>query len=98
MKSPGRKRGIIRRTRDGRNLCSAHRTSGAPSWYHAGCEACEDARAKGIIRPDASSVSLGRRRRGEHRVAFVDHEWARQQTAARAKEMAAMVLSRKVCP
>jgi hypothetical protein len=52
----------LRRTKDGRMLCEAHAYTGAPAWHTPGCEACEAARARGIIRPDATGVSVSKRR------------------------------------
>ena len=61
----------VMRAKDGRMLCNPHRISGAPSHHYAGCEMCEAARAKGIVRPDATSVPAklrGRRRHLDKRV------------------------------
>lgn len=53
---------ILRRTADGRILCNAHRTSGAPAYHTDGCDACEEAKAKGIVRPPSVNVAPSKRR------------------------------------
>lgn len=52
----------LRQTRDGRTLCNAHRTTGAPRYHYAGCTECEAAKARGIVRPPASEVPPSKRR------------------------------------
>jgi hypothetical protein len=47
-------------------LCNHHRVSGAPAYHTPGCEACDEARAKGIIRPDIGSVPPKQRGRRRH--------------------------------
>jgi hypothetical protein len=48
-------------------LCTHHRCgSGAPTYHYPGCEACEEARAKGIVRPDADKVPAKLRGRRRH--------------------------------
>ena len=42
-------------------LCSAHATTGAPKLHTPGCKRCEEARAKGIKRPDAPTGSRKKR-------------------------------------
>lgn len=59
------------KSRDGRTLCQSHATTGAPSYHTDGCEACEVARSKGIVRPNADSVppkQRGRRKWQEKRI------------------------------
>jgi hypothetical protein len=67
-------RPTVTRAKDGRMLCTAHRTSGAPTYHYAGCEACIDARAKGINRPDADSVPARLRGRRRHHEKHIDWE------------------------
>lgn len=50
--------------RDGITRCNTHATSGAPAYFYPGCKLCEEARAKGIIRPDASLTSPKKRAKG----------------------------------
>lgn len=69
----------------GRLLCSGHAKAGAPPYYYVGCEACEDARAKGIIRPPADSVAKRQRGRARFRERFIDHDLVRRVRAAREK-------------
>jgi hypothetical protein len=60
----------LQHTRDGRVLCSAHATSGAPSYHTPQCEACAAARARGIIRPDITTVPKKKRGR-----AYLNEKW-----------------------
>jgi len=66
----------LRRSRDGRILCDAHRTTGAPIYHHDGCDACAAAKAAGIIRPPASQVAPRRRRGRETPAAQNWGKWA----------------------
>jgi hypothetical protein len=59
--------------RDGRMLCHTHRTSGAPMYHTPGCDACEEARRKGITRPDIDSVP--RKLRGRKRYGVRNIDW-----------------------
>ena len=82
----------VKRASDGRQLCNHHRTTGAPVYHYPGCEMCEAARAKGIIRPDADTVPAKKRGRMRHlekmfdwptipkanRAGLVDAIWARR--------------------
>jgi len=43
----------LTRTRTGAILCQPHIRTGAPIYHTPGCEACDAARARGIVRPDA---------------------------------------------
>ena len=62
-------------TRDGRTLCCAHATSGAPTYHTPGCDACLAARAKGIVRPDIDTVP--KKRRGARRHLEKQIDWAK---------------------
>lgn len=73
----------IHRNRDGRMLCSGHSKSGAPPYYYAGCDACEEAKAKGIIRPPADSVPKKQRGRAQWRERFIDWPTVRKVREAR---------------
>ena len=64
--------GKLCHTRDGRTICAAHARSGAPAYHTDGCDACADARAKGIIRPDVGSVAAKKRGRMVHRERWID--------------------------
>lgn len=55
------------KTRSGRVLCYAHRTSGAPMFHTDGCQACEEARSKGIVRPDGKDLHRFRRGKSWYR-------------------------------
>ena len=61
-------------TKDGRTLCNSHATRGAPGYHTEGCEACAEARAKGIVRPDITSVPAKRRGRALFKQRRVDWE------------------------
>jgi hypothetical protein len=54
----------LQHSRDGRMLCGPHSRSGVPTYHTDGCDACEEARAKGHIRPAAGAVNAKRRGRG----------------------------------
>jgi hypothetical protein len=70
----------------GRMLCSGHAKAGAPPYFYEGCEACIEARAKGIIRPPADSVTKRQRGRARFRERFIDWELARKVRAARGAQ------------
>jgi hypothetical protein len=82
----------LQHTRDGRTLCTAHATSGAPSYHSEGCEACSEARAKGIIRPDITTVPKKKRGRAYLQEKWID--WARVPKENRA-DLAACVQVRR---
>jgi hypothetical protein len=44
----------------GPHLCYSHRT-GIPKFHTDGCPACEQARARGIVRPNAKAIPARRR-------------------------------------
>ena len=74
---------ILRHTRDGRTLCVPHATSGLPTYHTDGCDACKDARSRGIVRPDVTTVPKGKRG-GQHlRHRWIDWELVRKVRAAR---------------
>lgn len=52
----------LSKTSDGRMICNPHRTTGAPRFHTDGCFMCEAARAKGIVRPNASDFTSAQRR------------------------------------
>lgn len=52
----------LRRCRDGVVRCNAHATSGAPRFHTDGCVDCQAARARGIVRPDATGLTADQRR------------------------------------
>jgi hypothetical protein len=81
----------LQRTRDGRMLCKTHATSGAPMFHTEGCCACAEARAKGIIRPDITSVTRRQRSRCGYQVSqrgWVDWDKGRAAKAAIEKARA----------
>lgn len=77
----------------GRTLCMPHATSGAPKYHTEGCEACADARAKGIIRPNVTSST--KRERCHHGLQQTQRGWIdwgkrARVRAARAKAVASL--------
>ena len=81
--------GKLCHTRDGRTICAAHARSGAPAYHTDGCDACADARAKGIIRPDVGSVAAKKRGRMVHRERWID--WDKIAPKDRARTSSAIL-------
>jgi len=80
----------LHRTRDGRVLCTSHNKTGAPKWHTEGCDACREARAKGIVRPDISTAPPPRQRgRDTVRTGFVNWDRVRAAIAAAGSTPAA---------
>lgn len=77
----------LKRTADGRMLCSSHRKSGAPKFHTNGCAMCEAARAKGIIRPDISTAPPKMRGRVAFEQPFVDWDKVKAGKAAQAARL-----------
>jgi hypothetical protein len=67
-------------------LCLAHATTGAPSYHYETCDACKEARAKGIMRPDADSVPARLRGRGKHLEKKIDWQKIPPQNRAALAE------------
>lgn len=82
----------LQHTRDGRTLCQAHAKTGAPAYHTEGCDACAEARAKGIIRPNAASVPAKQRGRAKFRDRV--HRWNNMHEEQRAA-LAGAVLARR---
>lgn len=62
----------LRRTRDGRMLCTGHRRSGAPPIHTPGCAMCEAVRAAGVVRPDAATIPKRKRGRQAKRRRWIN--------------------------
>jgi hypothetical protein len=70
------------RTREGRTLCSAHYSSGAPSYHTDGCDTCAQARAKGIVRPNIETVPRKQRGRRQHLDKRIDWDKVKPENRA----------------
>jgi hypothetical protein len=70
------------KTRDGRTLCSAHATTGCPAYFTLGCDACEAARAKGIVRPNIETVPRKQRGRRQHLDKRIDWDKVKPENRA----------------
>lgn len=69
---------ILHRTQYGLLFCVPHATSGAPTYHTPGCEACEAARANGIIRPDVGTVPKKKRVGLHYRHRWIDWDLVRK--------------------
>ena len=56
-------------------LCNSHATSGCPPYHTEGCEACADARAKGIVRPNIEDVP--KKQRGRRKYLYRQIDWSK---------------------
>ena len=76
----------LHRCADGRLLCNPHNKSGAPRYHTEGCWRCEEARDKGIIRPDADQFTRGQRcSSGYHGMRSISQKQVAKNRMAKAK-------------
>jgi hypothetical protein len=76
----------LHRTREGRTLCGPHATTGRPAFHTNGCDACAEARAKGIVRLDAESVPKKERGRARFRERRIDWDKIKPENRAALAE------------
>jgi hypothetical protein len=92
MTMPSKAGQNIYRTRDGHVLCNSHRTTGAPNYFYPGCEMCEAAKAKGVVRPNINSVPKKLRGRRRHLEKQID--WSKVKPENKSPLSCAIQLGR----